>query len=54
LDNPSQQEKWISTLSATKKTKKHYIGVTVSVTKGEPTAKFTRMVTAFMKKVRAD
>lgn len=37
-----------------KKTKNHHICVTVSVSKVEPTAKFTRMITAIMKKVKAD
>jgi hypothetical protein len=51
LDNISQHGKQISALSATKKRMNHHICVTVSVSKVEPTAKFTRTVIAFMKKV---
>jgi hypothetical protein len=45
---------WISALSATKKTKNHHICVTVSVSKVETTAKFTRTITSIMKKALAD
>jgi hypothetical protein len=47
LDFPFQQGKWISVAFATKKIKKQYIGVIVSVSKGEPIVNvmnFTRRV----------
>jgi hypothetical protein len=39
---PFQQGKWTSVAFATKKIKKHFIGVIVSVPRGDPTVKFTR------------
>jgi hypothetical protein len=44
IDIPFKSGKWILVAFATKKTKKHYVGVITSMNEGHPTVKFARRV----------